>query len=96
MNVRVFSALARYFSGIISCGGRLRKNFAFRPWTSISMGSLAVFGVSCLVEGLSFGSLFMSWVEVRVMRRLRMRMRVWMRVWMRMMVVGSKLENRNL
>lgn len=90
MNVRVCSASARYFSGIISCKGRLRKNFAFKPWTSTSTGSVVVFGVSCLVEGLSFGcSLFMSWMEVRVMM-MRTNVR------MRMMIVERKLEDRNL
>lgn len=90
INVRGCSALARYFLGIISCNCRLRKNFAFKPWTSTSMGSVVVFGVSCLVEGLSLGcSLFMSWMVIRVMM-MRTRVR------MRMMVVGRKLEDRNL
>ena len=54
------------------------------------MGSVVVFGVSCLVEGLSLGcSLFMSWMVIRVMM-MRTRVR------MRMMVVGRKLEDRNL
>lgn len=69
MNVCVCSASARYFFGIMSCKGRLRKNFAFKPCTSISMGSVVVFGISCLVEGLSFGcSLFISWMRLGLWR----------------------------
>src|SRR5699024_3356256 len=97
MNVRVCSASVKYFLGTISCKGRLRKNFTFKLWTSISMGSVDVFGVSCSVDGLSFGcSLFMSWMEIRIVMRLRMRMRMRMRMWVRMMVVGRKLEDTNL
>lgn len=93
MNVCVCSASARYFFGIMSCKGRLRKNFAFKPWTSISMGVCGCLWCFMFGWGFVFWLFFVHILdEIRVMARLRMRMRMGMG----MMVVGRKLEDRNL